>query len=175
MEAALALGAVVPAALGTGCCVAMRARTAWADSAAMVLMLLAMLDSMLSPAPLLSGESWALLLGAAALGLWLLRGDHHRLRTLHLAVMAALVWRMGAAMGSAGMSGMSGMEGTEGAAGTSGVTLLGVPLLDAVLVGVAVAAAVPLVLAAVRSTSWLVRGELAAGAASMLAMGAMLV
>lgn len=104
MEQVLTLGSVLPAALGAGCCAASR-RTGWFKSAAMVLMVVSMGDTMLFGEKLLSTLTWSVVLIATALALRLAPIGPPRAAgaALHVGAMGLLTAAMAVAHGASGL------------------------------------------------------------------------
>jgi hypothetical protein len=98
MEQAFALGSVIPAAIGAGCCAATR-RPGWIVIIAMGLMVVAMGDTMLLGERLLPALGWAVVL-AGATAVLLLTHRRHPLgaeRVAHVGLTALLTAAMGLA------------------------------------------------------------------------------
>jgi hypothetical protein len=188
VEQTLALGSILPAAVGAGCCVATR-RINWVVALSMVLMVLAMTDAMLLGSVWLQPLEWTVVLSACAVGVAIhqFRQPLGLERSLHLAVMAALTAAMGLGhrsnelvatmhhtgdMSEHAMSGhqMSGHEMPSDAA--SMWPSVDTQVLVAVALAVAVGWSLVLILRSL-SCSRIACIERIAGAASLLFMGAM--
>jgi hypothetical protein len=100
MEHAFALGSVIPAAIGAGCCAATR-RPSWIVIIAMGLMVVAMSDTMLLGERLLPTLGWTVVLAGATATLVLTHRRHPlgAERAAHVGLAALLTAAMGLAHG----------------------------------------------------------------------------
>jgi hypothetical protein len=182
MEQALALGSVIPAALGASCCAATK-RPNWDVHLAMGVMVLAMIDTMLLDAGLLPVFAWTVMLAGAGVTLLITR-RHQPMgaeRAVHLGLMALLTAAMGLTHAetsgdpSISHSHMAHSHGLESAGGASDLSSL---LVLAVLIAVWWSAVL-------LTRAWrcfranspgegIVCAERALGAVSLLGMSAML-
>jgi hypothetical protein len=190
MEQVLALGSVIPALVGAGCCTATRQRDTITVTA-MVLMVSAMIDTMLVGSILLQPLSWAAILAACAmtLGATQFRRPLGAERAAHVGVMAFLTAAMGSAHGVPYATGHSAESDSHAHHTLQVHTTVeagmgwGSQLLVVVAVGVGAAFSAVLLIRAFRARSSCtgsrgnVRGldcvERIVGALSLLAMAAM--